>query len=346
MTKWLPFVLCALAGCTSTPGPLTPEDLAPTARGVYVLNEGVWGQSNGSLSLFEPESGTVHQNIFSAANGRALGDVANYILVRGQHAYIILNGSDRIEVIETQRHTSRGTINLTPGLSPRQMAVINDTVGLVTNLYDASVSVINLRSLTELSRIPVGPNPEGIAIAAGTAFVANSGLGTGRSVSMIDLATMTPVGALEVADNPAEILALDGSRVMVLCAGSYGDYLDPDDDTPAAVIAIDALQRVVVDSLLIGGHAFRMATDGESNLYVPGSAAVLRIDTRSPGSVRTFVQGEYYGIGVDTLTGDVYLGDARTFSIPGEVRVFTSSGTQKAQFDVGLIPGRFAFLRQ
>jgi YVTN family beta-propeller protein len=346
MTKWFAVLLCSLAGCASTPGPLTPEDLAPVARGVYVLNEGVWGQSNGSLSLFDPQSGTVHQNVFSAANGRALGDVANYILVQGQEAYIILNGSDRIEVIETQRQSSRGTINLTPGLSPRQMAVINDTVGLVTNLYDASVSVINLRRLAELSRIPVGPNPEGIAIAAGTAFVANSGLGTGRSVSMIDLATLSPVGALEVADNPAEILTLDGSRVVVLCAGSYGDFANPDDDTPATLITIDAFQRVVVDSLRIGGHAFRMASDGANNLYIPGSASVLRIDATLSGSVETFVQGEYYGVGVDTLNGDVYLGDARTFSIPGEVRVFTSSGTEKGRFDAGLIPGRFAFLRQ
>jgi len=339
-------LLLVLIGCATAPEPSTPEDSAPTAQGVYVLNEGLWGQSNASLSLFDPLSRVVQQNVFAGANGRPLGDVANFITVYQQLAFIVLNGSDKIEVIETDTQKSRGTIVLPAGLSPRQFALVNDSVALVTNLYDASVSILSLRSYAEVSRLPVGANPEGIAIASGKAFVANSGLGSGHSVSMIDLSTLSPAGTLDVGDNPSDIVALDAFRVAVLCAGAYGDYQDPNDDTPAKLIIIDALQQTVVDSLLIGDHAFRMATDGNGIVYIPGANAVFRVDTRLPLSRETFVAGVFYGVGVDTVTGDVYVADARTFSIPGEVRIFSSAGVDKGRFDAGLIPGRFAFPRQ
>ena len=176
--------------------------------------------------------------------------------------------------------------------------------------------------------------------------MANSGLGSGRSVTMIDLSTLNAVGDLEVADNPSDVLVLDGSLVIVLCAGSYGDFSDPNDDSPATLITIDALQRRVVDSVVIGGHAFRMASDGQTGIYIAGSGSVLTVDPRTPGTLRTFVAGDYNGVGVDPATGDVYLADARTFTVPGEIRVFDSAGTLKGQFDAELIPGRFAFLRE
>ena len=47
-------LLLVLIGCATAPEPSIPEDSAATAQGVYVLNEGLWGQSNASLSLFDP----------------------------------------------------------------------------------------------------------------------------------------------------------------------------------------------------------------------------------------------------------------------------------------------------
>ena len=339
-------LLLSVIGCASAPDPSTPDDSFAPAQGVYVLNEGLWGQSNASLSLFDPVSQVVQQNVFSAANGRSLGDVANFIVVHEQLAFIVLNGSDKIEVIETDTQKSRGTIILAGGLSPRQIALANDSVALVTNLYDASVSIINLKTFAEVHRLAVGANPEGITVASGTAFVANSGLGSGRSVSMIDLGTLSPAGTLDVGDNPSDIVTFDEVHVAVLCAGAYGDFQDPNDVTPARLMIIDALQQRVVDSLVIGDHAFRMATDGIGIVYIAGANAVFRVDTRLPLSREFFVGGVYYGIGVDTATGDVYVSDARSFTVPGEVRMFTSAGVDKGRFDAGLIPGRFAFPRQ
>ncbi len=346
MRRWLPLVVWLLAGCTTTPDPLSPGESLASTDGVFVLNEGLWGQSNSSLSLYDPQSQTVRHDLFRSVNGRSLGDVGNFIVVRGEKAYIVVNGSDRIEIIEAWSQESRGTISLAPGLSPRQLVVLNDSLGLVTNLYDASVSVVSFRTLSEVSRIPVGAHPDGIAVTAGTAFVANSGLGTGRSVSMIDLGTLSVAGTLEVDDNPGDVLALSSSLVAVLCAGAYGDFSDPNDDTPATLVLVDPLQRQVVERVTIGGHAFRMATDGQGRVYVVASGAVLQIDPANPSYVKTFTTGEFYGVGVDTTNGDVYLADARTFTVPGEVSVFDRNGNVKSSFDAGLIPGRFAFLRR
>ena len=161
MSRWFLVLVVTVAGCTSTPDPLTPEDITGTARGIYVLNEGLWGQSNASLSLYDPQAQTVQLNVFTAANGRPLGDVGNHIVVSGDEAFIVVNGSDRIEIIDVQTQKSRGTISFPPGLSPRQMAVVNDSVALVTNLYDASVSVVQPADSGGSNPHPGGPTPGG-----------------------------------------------------------------------------------------------------------------------------------------------------------------------------------------
>ena len=65
----------------------------------YVLNEGTWGSNNSSLSRVDLASGTINNNIFSAANGRGLGDVAQDIVVSGGKAYIAVSFSNTIEVV-------------------------------------------------------------------------------------------------------------------------------------------------------------------------------------------------------------------------------------------------------
>lgn len=65
----------------------------------YVLNEGTWGSNNSSLSRVDLATGTINNNVFSAANGRGLGDVAQDIVVVGGKAYIAVSFSNTIEVL-------------------------------------------------------------------------------------------------------------------------------------------------------------------------------------------------------------------------------------------------------
>jgi len=338
------FMVCA-PGCLKDPSMVAPEIPVPSAKGVYVVNEGNFGRANASLSYYDLESFRVYNDVFGAVNGKNLGDVASSMSIRGDEGYIVVNNSQKIEVIDLRTNVNTRTIPTGAGSSPRQMALVNDSLALVTDLYANAVLKVNLRAAGVVGSIPVGDNPEGIAIASGKAYVANSGFGAGTTVSVISLATMSVAKTVIASDNPNGVQLTPGGMIYVVCAGSYGDFSNPDDDTPARLIVIDPGSDSVVDTVLIGGHAMNIAIGSDGIGYVATTGEVLRVDTRTHRVTGTFTKGTYYSVGVEASSGDVYLSDPKTYVQPGTVSVFAPNGQLRTQFDPGLIPGSFAFKR-
>ncbi len=337
---------CALMiGCVNDPSFLLPHVPTPSARGVYVLNEGNFGRGNSTLSYYDLESFRVDNDVFFAVNNKVLGDVGNSMLVHRGVGYIVVNNSHKIEIIELATHRNIGTINVGAERSPRQMVLLDDSTALVTALYDASVLRVDLKSRAVLQRIPVGANPDGIAIAAGKAFVANSGLGRGRTISIINLASLSVVRTVVVGDNPVGVHVTPSGFVYVVCVGFYNELGDPNDDTPARIAVLDPASDVLVDSVLLGGHGYEIAINGDGKGYVPTTLGVLTLDTRIHRVTGVFKQGNFYSVGVDDASGDVYLADAKNYIQPGTVFVYAADGRLRTQFEVGLIPGAFAFKR-
>lgn len=339
-------LLAVLAvGCVQDPVAVRPAFPTPSAKGVYILNEGFFGQGNSTLSYYDLQSFQVYNDAFRAVNNRGIGDVGNQIVLRGTRAYVVVNNSNKIEIFDASTIGSLGTISLGAGTSPRQMAFVSDSIGLVTNLYDNSVSVINVFTGAILKRIPVGNNPEGIAVAGGKAVVANSGFGSGNTVSIIALDRFQVVRTLHVGDNPQGVTLSASGLVFVVCGGSYGDFANPADDTPARLFVIDPRTEDTIDSILVGGHASILAVGTGTIGYVPATDSVITVDLQRRKVVGTFVRGAYYGAAVEDVSGDVYLSDVQQYAGPGRVVVFSSAGEYRTQFTVGLIPGSMAFKR-
>ncbi len=334
-----------LLGCVKDPTSVSPVVPVPSAKGVYIINEGNFGRGNSTLSYYNLETFHVYNDVFFAVNGRNLGDVGESMTLHQGRGYIVVNDSHKIEIIDLNTNVDVGTIDLGAGSSPRQMVFVNDTLALVTDLYESCVFEVDVKHLTVLGSIPVGQNPEGIVLAAGKAFVANSGFGVGQTVSVVSVATLSLIDSVLVADNPIGMRVTPGGMVYAVCAGSYGDYSGPNSGTPARIMVIDPQSDRVVDSIYIGGHASAIAIGDDGIGYVPATDSVLTIDTRINAVRGAFVQGGFYGVGVEEVSGDVYLSDAKQFIQPGTVYVYASNGVLRTKFDVGISPGSFAFKR-
>jgi hypothetical protein len=338
-------VMTFAPGCVTDPATVAPVVPVPSAKGVYIVNEGNFGRGNASLSYYDLETFRLYNDVFGAVNGKVLGDVAQGMVIRNGAGYIVVNNSARIEIVSVATNVSLGTIPTGSGTSPWQIVFVNDSIALVSDFYGNQVLVVNTTSRTVTGSIPVGPNPQGIALANGKAYVANNGFGSGKTVSVILLSSMTSLTTITVGDSPSSLVVTPGGVVDVLCGGSYGDYADPNDDTPAKITVIDPASDAIVGTMLIGGHATTMAVGSDGIGYVPSTDEVLRIDTRINAVSGTFVKGFYYGIGVEIVSGDVYLSDPKTYIQPGTVSVYSSDGRLRVQFDAGLIPGSFTFKR-
>ncbi len=344
----IPALAILLSGCVSDPASVRPVVPVPSAKGVYVVNEGNFGRANASLSYYDLESFRAYNDVFTAVNRRPLGDVATGMVLRGSRGYIVVNNSNAIEVIDLTNNLSAGTISTGPGTSPRRLAFVNDSVALVTNLYDNSVGIVDLSRGIVTGTVPVGANPDGIAIVAGKAFVANSGFGSGATVTVLDCAALPPavLTTLTVGAYPSGVRMAASGRVYVVCGGSYGDYSNPGDDTPASIYVIDPVSVAVVDSLPVGGHAFDIAVNMVDGLgYVATTDSVIRFDTKVDRRLGLFLPGNFYAAGVEEVSGDVYLADPKNYTQPGTVEVYSATGQLRTSFDVGIIPGWFAFKR-
>lgn len=319
----------------------------PSVGGVYVLNEGNFNKGNASITAYNPETGDVNQQAFQAKNGsnHVLGDLGQSFAHIDGRLYAVINNSDKIEVMDPQTLQSIGTISLPEGSSPRYMVKASDGIGLVTNLYKNSVYAIDLSSLTVMKEIPVGHNPEGIAVSNSKAYVANSGLGAGNSLSIIDTQTMQVVDSLNVGDNPTTVKTDASGRVWVVCTGAYNDYNDPGDDTPGKIVLLNGSDGVPLDSLEVGGHPTDLLLDDNRGIAYLLNGTVEQINMNNLSVENTsFIDRNLYAIGyTDVQDYRIYGADPKNYQQAGKAIIFNQDGAVVDSFKTGIIPGDFYF---
>lgn len=346
-----PLLLLAIsllvASCAKSPtGP--SSTFYQSASAVYVLNQGIYGQGNSTLTAYYPDSNTVSSNVFKTVNGRNLGDTGNDMAIFDGKAYMVINNSDKIEVMDASTAMWQATIYFPSGTSPYRMAVYPDqSTGFVSDLYTNTVSVVDLltNSLVPADTIPVGPNPYGIAYTSGKVFVANSGYGSGNTVTVIDAATRKAVATVAVGGGPTEVEPDGNGNVWVECPGNYGDI--------GKLFVIDAATNSVTDSINVGvvlpsfwGRT--LAIDSQRDAaYLIADSSVIKLDPKTKQIVdANFIKGSFYAIAVDEATGNIYVSDAKDFKSDGEAYVYSPGGQfTNMSFTTGINPGAFAFER-
>jgi DNA-binding beta-propeller fold protein YncE len=348
--KLVPLLLVILlSGCSSP-----TEDLGPiplVTQGVYVLSEGVPGQNNSTLTYFVPDSNKVLQDVFRAVNGRPLGDAGREMVVSGTFAYLLISGSNKIEVMRTSDNVSTATIPLKFGRNPFALAVDGTNAYVTNHNLIGSVTVLNLTTNTVvLDSIGVGFYPEGLTTSAGKVYVCNSNQGSGRTVSVIDEGTGRLLGNIVVSDGPScADVAPDGS-VWILCTGSFGVSDSSIGETPGNIFVIDPLYDVVVDSIFVGGHPSDMTISLDGSVYVVEGNRIMKynglIDQLvSSGFVVGSVTSNFSTIAIDDYTNLLYIADAKDFVQNGEVQVYTPDGFFQRRFSTGVTPISIAFRR-
>ncbi|MBN2709252.1 MAG: YncE family protein [Calditrichaceae bacterium] len=330
-------------GCKKDPN--SPEP-TPTQYGAYVLNEGNFGQSNGSISFFNLEKKEIENHIFEKVNGENPGDVVQSMTIIGDNGYIVVNGSDKIEVISMKTWKKVKTINSPAGSSPRHLLPVSETKAYITNLYTASVSVLNLETDEITSSINVGLNPDEMTSSGNKVFVANNGFGNDHTVSVIDITTDQVIKTIDVADNPTATFTDNNGDIHVLCTGRYPAWDNPDDTgSKGGIYLIDASTETVKDSLSLTGFPTRLVYDGETTGYFLRGSAVTSYSTETVDIITdTLVSGNFYSLSVHPESGDLYLFDALDYSQNGLLKIYSAEGIFQDSYETGIIPHKAIFL--
>ena len=302
----LPF---AFTSCENSGG----EEDEIQVEGIYVVNEGQFGQNNGSISLLDPETGDVSTNYFEDNNGRTPGDVVQDLAFSDTKGYIVVNNSKKMEIVDKKTFEAVDVMN---SLSyPRQFLPVDQNKGYLTNGSSADSSrghvlVIDLNEHVITDSIEVGRGPESMVKVDDKVFVTNSGGFTmDNTVNVIEAYSDEVIETLEVGYNPTDIAKDKNSDVWVLCKG-LSTY-QTGGPTPSNLVKInsDDYQTKTYELGKIssfGNYLLDMGPD-EEMLYFAGESGIYEMnisDSQAPSA--PIIKRTPYGVDVNPENGNIY----------------------------------------
>ncbi|CAD0008291.1 YncE family protein [Flavobacterium chungangense] len=322
------------ASCSSDDNTIIDTPLGAYDNGVLILNEGNFGNPNASVSYISNDLMTSQNNIFSVVNPtKVLGDVAQSLSFSDDKAFIVINNSNEVEVVNRYTFASLGTI--TEKLeNPRYSVVLNNKL-YVTNAISNAVTVYNATTYAYITSISLNKTAEKIVAANGKLYVTNGAFGKGNEVTVINESTNTVSTTITVEEGVNSIEVYDGT-VYVLCGNKDRTKLFKINAANDAVTSIES--TTLKDAL-------NMDIDGNKIYYTQGTG-VYAINTNATAfsntplfSVTDNSWSTFYGFGV--IDGKIYSGDANGFTADGIVTVYSTTGTALKTLTVGIGPNGF-----
>lgn len=247
---------------------LPDESTAPYANGIFILNEGNFGSGNSSVSFLDSATDEVQNDIFSSSNPETmLGDTGQSISKYEDFIFVVLNASNKIEVVSAATFKTVGTIDT--GLnSPRYISFANGNA-YVTNWGDGFdtdddfIAVYRVSDLSLVTTISVTEGPEEIIENNGSLYVSHTGgYGFGNTISVIDSNSNKLIETIQVGDLPKSMAIMDGS-LWILCSG-LPNYAS--EETAGEIIKITLSNNEMVSAM-----KFANVTDHPSNLKIDGN---------------------------------------------------------------------------
>lgn len=362
--------LTFLAACRKDPKPvpeeivdtLFPADPNATVKGLYLVNEGNMNMNKASLDYVDFTSGQYRRNIYNQSNPgitKGLGDVANDIGVYGSKLYVVVNGSNKIEVMDLKTGKRISQIDL---LNPRYITFTQGKVYVSAylgqigdpNAPKGIVSEIDTLTLKEIRRTEVGRQPEEMAVIGNKLYVANSGgyspENYERTISVLSLATLKEINTIDVAINLHRLKADKYGDLYVTSRGDTKNIpsklyvINTQTEQVKKVFDISAGNLAIDDDLAyIYSAEFNSSTGMNAISYT-----MLNVKDETLLTTKFITDGTDiklpYGIAVHRVTKEVFVTDATDYVTPGVLYCFDRNGKKKWSVQTGDIPAQFAFV--
>lgn len=325
--------------------------------GAYVVNSGNMATNiDGSLTAIDYATNRVVQNAFSLANDdQSLGSTPNDGLVYGNKMYIVVDGSNTVEVLDRNTLKRIKQISTTQlmgtaeGKSPRHIIAGNGHIFFTT--YGGYVAAVDTTSFNLTTKYKVGSYPEGLAGYNNNIVVANSDYGQGNgNISIINLGTgNVETRTVEGINNPQKIFIINGAVYILDWSYYVGEWPNSVEKGESALKYLTGKQATKVADAYYASmynNKFYIISDPY------GTPAYKVCDVSASPTAPTVTTLNFAekvvsptGIDVDPASGDIFVlsynlgeyGYADYYS-DGYVMRYNNGGVRLHKYDVGVGP--------
>lgn len=344
-------------------------------EGFYLLNEGQMNWDLASLDYYNFATGEYERDVYTDANPTVvmeLGDVGNDIGIYGSKMYMVINCSNKVEVVDKRSVKRIGQIDI-PNcryikfhqgyayVSSYVGPVVLDGEGSDEDVFQlGAVFKVDTTTLQVVDKCVVGRQPDELDIVDGKIYVANSGgysqgakIGYENTVSVIDIETFKEIERIPIANN---LLSCKCDKRGILWVSSRGDY----HGNQSMLYAYDTQKRRVVKTLDVrvgstwmDGDSLYVISNEWSELssgYSSGTYKIINTKTMEVVNENFITDGsdarinKPYGVAVNPITKDIYVTDGLNYIQLGFLYCYGQDGKMKWRLRAGNIPAHFVFL--
>jgi len=316
-----------------------------SGNGVFILNEGNFVGGAGSLSFYSYDSARIYNDLFENINGWPIGSVPNSMKLKDVNGYIVVNNSNKIEIINKNTLESVKTIN---GLnSPRNISFVDNVKAYVTSEYSDSVIIINLSENTISGYINLRRYSEAIVTTGGKSFITNwvgPNFVSGKEVMVVNTSSNQVVDSIEVGFEPESIVVDKNNMIWVLCNGGYLR------NNSAELIGINSLtdkieKRLVFFTKQESPTCLQIDGTGEMLYFLDSGVRQMKItDTELPATAFIPESGHsFYKLGINPVNGDIFVTDPIDYQQKGSVLYFKKEGSFVSSQIADIIPSSMCF---
>ena len=326
------------------------EVVSPSSlNGIFIVNEGNFLSGDASVSFWERSTG----NLIQKLNSFDLGDVALSMTIHNGRGYIVVNNSQKVQVVSMENFSDGGEIT---GLSsPRYFLPLNKEKGYITDWLSDAVKVVDLNSRQIIKSIPTGGvGPEQMAFANDKLYVVNVGAyGDDSTLTVINTQTDTVLKTVIIGIDPNSIVHDKNGKLWILCNGDTGpDWIGTADDIAGSLLRInpenDSIEFNLNFSQIDHPSKLTISPGGDVLYFLNGLSGfdgkifTMNInDNFLPN--QPFIDKIFYGLGIDPVTNQILGAYVPGFSQQGYMFRYNSNGTFIDSMKVGIGPNGFAF---
>ncbi len=314
--------------------------------GVILLNEGASGTEGATLSFFNQNNELTNDIYGLANNGQLLGGTGQSIGYHGDIAIVVLNMSNKIEIMNNKTYQHVATID--EGLINPRYVTFYDNKAYVTcwgNAVDDEdyIAVVDLTNYSIESTIPLDTGIEKIYEHEGKLIVLHEGgYNFGNKMTVYTIATGN-TQEITLGDVPRELVFNDGYAYIL--NGGVPSWTDNETAGSLSKINLTTLETESLTTFPLGFGAKNMGIK-EGNLYIAADTNVYTYDLEQneladTPLIETGITG-YSGIYGMNIVGDkIYIADAHNYLSPGYAMVYHLNGELMQTYTVGSSPRSF-----